>query len=218
MAKRDAERSRQNILAAAEQEFSEKGFFGARVDEIAAKAQINKRMIYAYFTDKEGLYMQVLFQVYGRMEEVERSLIARQYTGKELVTALIGAYFDFLRDNPTFVNILMWENLNQAQYLRELENSRIERDTIRYFVSALEQGRANGIFRPDIDPMQTVLSMITICFANFSNQHTLSKLFSQDLTSEDNIKQRKQHTVNIMVAYLCNYPKEEINNGNNHLE
>jgi hypothetical protein len=41
MAKRDAERSRQNILAAAEEEFSEKGFFGARVDEIAAKAQIN---------------------------------------------------------------------------------------------------------------------------------------------------------------------------------
>jgi len=218
MAKRDAERSRQNILAAAEQEFSEKGFFGARVDEIAARAQINKRMIYAYFTDKEGLYKQVLFQVYGRMEEVERSLIARKYSGKEMVTALIGAYFDFLQDNPTFVNILMWENLNRAQYLRELENSRIERDTIRYFVSALEAGRVGGIFRPDIDPMQTVMSMITVCFANFSNQHTLSKLFGQDLTSKDSIQQRKQHTVNIMVAYLCNNPKEEINNANDHLE
>ena len=119
MRSRDPERSQQEILAAAEAEFAEKGFFGARVDEIALAAGINKRMLYAYFGDKETLYKQVLFRVYGRMEAVERELVERQYTGEALIRAIISAYFDFLQANPSFVHILMWENLNRGKYLQE---------------------------------------------------------------------------------------------------
>lgn len=192
------------ILLAAEKEFAEKGFWGARVDEIAAGATINKRMIYAYFGDKEGLYKQVLFLVYGRMETVERELIQQQYTGERLIREIIGAYFDFLKHNPTFVSILMWENLNKGRYLRELENNRIERSTIQYFVDEVEQGKHDGIFRSDIDAWHTVLSMITTCFANFSNQYTLSKLFGRDLSDEELIEERKKYTADMMVSYLCN--------------
>ena len=59
MRSRDPERSQQEILAAAEAEFAEKGFFGARVDEIALAAGINKRMLYAYFGDKETYARQL---------------------------------------------------------------------------------------------------------------------------------------------------------------
>ena len=52
--------TKQAILKAAEEEFSEKGIYGARVDEIAAKAKINKGMIYQYFGNKEELYKTVL--------------------------------------------------------------------------------------------------------------------------------------------------------------
>jgi len=215
MRQRDPERSRQEILAAAETEFAEKGFFGARVDEIAQTAGINKRMLYAYFGDKEALYKQVLFRVYGRMESVERQLVEAQLKGTELIRAIIGAYFDFLRQNPTFVSILMWENLNQGRYLREMESRRIERSTIRYFVDALETGRQDGTFRREIDPWHTALSLITTCFANFSNQYTLSKLFGRDLGSEEIIASRKAHTVELMLAYLC---KEETYNAEYSVE
>lgn len=203
MKERNPEKSKQRILQAAEQEFAQKGFFGARVDEIAAAAQINKRMLYAYFEDKENLYKQVLFQVYGRMEAVERQLVARQLQGKQLVEEIIRSYFDFLQSNPTFVNILMWENLNQGKYLQGLESSRIERSTIRYFVEQLQWGKENGIFQSNIDPWHTAVSLITTCFANFSNQYTLSKLFHTDMAGENWIQQRKEHTVQLMLAYLC---------------
>lgn len=209
MRERDPEKSKQSILAAAESEFAEKGYYGARVDVIAENAQINKRMIYAYFQDKEGLYKQVLFQVYGRMEAVEQNLITHKYTGRKLIHEIISAYFSFLKENPTFVNILMWENLNRGQYLKELENSRIERRTIKFFVEALEAGRLDGTFRVDIDPWHTALSLITTCFANFSNQYTLSKLFHKDLTSDEMIEQRRVHTIDLMIAYLCPDNKEE---------
>ena len=57
---RDPERTSAAILAAAVKEFTEKGYSGARIDAIAARAGANKRMIYHYFGDKEALYLAVL--------------------------------------------------------------------------------------------------------------------------------------------------------------
>ena len=57
---RNPGRSRERILSAALKEFSAKGFAGARVDAIARRANINKRMLYHYFGDKEGLFKAVL--------------------------------------------------------------------------------------------------------------------------------------------------------------
>ena len=98
MPERDAERSRREILLAAEAEFAEKGFYGARVDAIAARSGRNKRMIYAYYGDKEGLWRQVLAEVYGRMEAVEQKLIDRRPEGRELVRQMVEVYFDFLKE------------------------------------------------------------------------------------------------------------------------
>lgn len=203
MRQRDADRSKEQILQAAEDAFAEKGFYGARVDEIADGANINKRMLYAYFGDKEALYKQVLFRVYARMEAVEKELTSHAYSGEQLIREIIKVYFAFLKTDKNFVRILMWENLNQGRYLQEMESDRIKRSTIQYFVSELESGKAKGVFRTDMDPWHTALSLITICFANFSNQYTLSKLFGRNLADEELIEERRKYTTDMMLSYLC---------------
>ena len=60
---RDPERTRATILAAAMEEFTAHGLNGARVDEIAKRSGVNKRMIYYYFGDKSGVYLAVLDQI-----------------------------------------------------------------------------------------------------------------------------------------------------------
>src|SRR2546430_17716968 len=57
---RNPERSQERILAAAFEEFAAQGFAGARVDNIARSAGINKRMLYHYFGDKKNLFREVL--------------------------------------------------------------------------------------------------------------------------------------------------------------
>jgi len=76
--RRDSSRTKREILFAAEQEFAEKGFYGARVDQIAKLANINKRMIYEYFGNKEELYKTVLVHVYGRLGERETKLLDQE--------------------------------------------------------------------------------------------------------------------------------------------
>ncbi len=205
MAKREknAEKSKLDILEAAESQFAEKGFYGARIDEIAKLAQINKRMIYEYFVNKENLYKQVLFRVYSRMEAVEYALLCENQSGAALIRSIIAAYFAFLRANPSFVNILMWENLNKASYLNELPPEQVHRKTIRIFKEKILEGIRTGEFRPTVDAEQTVLSLIVVCFANFSNRYTLSTLFEQDLREEEILEIRKKHTIDIVLSYLC---------------
>ena len=72
--RRNAERTRAEILAAAIREFSERGLNGARVDSIAARTRTNKRMIYYYFKSKRQLFIAVLEDAYRRIREAERAL------------------------------------------------------------------------------------------------------------------------------------------------
>jgi AcrR family transcriptional regulator len=63
--RRDPQGVRQRILSAATEEFSRRGFAGARVDRIAARARVNKRMLYHYYGDKIGLQRAVLDSCLG---------------------------------------------------------------------------------------------------------------------------------------------------------
>ena len=63
---RDAERSRVAILAAARDEFAEYGLGGARVDRIAERADVNKRLLYYYFDNKDTLFRAVLEEAYSQ--------------------------------------------------------------------------------------------------------------------------------------------------------
>ncbi len=71
---RDPDQTRRNILDAALAEFADKGLAGARVDEIAARAGANKRMLYAHFGNKEDLWLRVLERAYAAKREEERAL------------------------------------------------------------------------------------------------------------------------------------------------
>ncbi len=68
--KRDAARTKARIFEAAVEVFAERGFDGARVDQIAERADVNKRMIYIYWGDKQDLYQEILRQKVTAMHDI----------------------------------------------------------------------------------------------------------------------------------------------------
>ena len=127
MAMKRSEETKKRILFAAECEFAEKGLYGARVDEIAKAAGTNKRMLYAYFGNKEELYEKVLLNVYDLLARSEAELIEKDRNTEPSVAIknIICLYFDFLKSNERFVRMLMWENLNNARYLKNTETKKL---------------------------------------------------------------------------------------------
>src|SRR5499433_1741561 len=97
-------RTQERILAAALREFSEKGFAGARVDRIARRARINKRMLYHYFGNKDGLFREIMRR---KLEErVAWATAAPDAPGETLVH-----WFKLACEDRDWVRLMEWEAL-----------------------------------------------------------------------------------------------------------
>lgn len=200
---RDSKKSREDILKAAEEEFSDKGFYGTRVDEIAKKANINKRMIYEYFGSKEDLYKAVLIEVYSRLSRMELGLLKNEGSCIDKIRKIIQMYFEFLRDNPSFVNMILWENLNRGRYINELDIKGLKDPTIGLLRSIMEDGKRNGCFRPEIDIDELILSLLTYTFSYYSNRYTMSRLLQKELDKKENIQHRIDYVTDMFLKYMC---------------
>lgn len=201
--KRDAAATRQRILRAAQHCFAEMGFFGARIDDIARRARVNRNMLYIYYGNKAGLYEAVLLETYREMAEYEAALLEEGHRGPAAIVAVLDLYFAFLEDHPDFVNILLWENLNRAKQLRDLPSEAIRRPSLGHLRELIVEGQRSGHFRRDIDPDQMVITLIAVCFGVFANRHTMSELFDRDLEDRDWLDARRQHTTDMVLAYMC---------------
>lgn len=197
-----SEITKKKILAAAENAFSKKGYYGARVDEIAETGGINKRMIYAHFGNKENLYIAVLDEVYKRMADEESSLIKKNMDSIETVNKVIEHYFSFLSKNPGFVKIVMWENLNEAIYFNK-SNARFMKTTaIELLKEKIRQGIESGVFKESIDINEAVVTINMLCFSYFSNIHTMAELMQMDYFEEKEQSKRCEHVKEIILNYL----------------
>ena len=136
----DPEGTRRNIVEIATAEFADKGFSGARVDDIAARTKTSKRMIYYYFGGKEGLYIAVLEAAYRSIRSIEAALDLEHQQPEQALRALIAFTFDYQNAHPEFVRLVMNENILNGAYLaRSKEIQRLNAtviDALRDLISA----------------------------------------------------------------------------------
>ncbi len=203
MRERNSQKSKEDILSAAEFLFAQKGIYGTRVDEIAKEANINKRMIYEYFGSKEELYKAVLVNVYGRLGNLELGVLSHITSPVDAIKKLIQMHFQFLKDNPSYVSLLQWENLNKGKYIQDGDFTGIKDPTLELLREIINKGIAEGDFKEEVDTEQVIVSLLTYCFSYFSNRYTLSKLLSRNLEDNDNINKRIDHVTIMFLSYLC---------------
>lgn len=203
MRERNSQKSKEDILNAAELLFAEKGLYGTRVDEVAKEANINKRMIYEYFGSKEVLYKAVLVNVYSRLGNLELGVLSDKTSPVDAIRKLIQMYFIFLKENPTYVNLLQWENLNKGKYIQDANFTGIKDPTLELLRQIISIGKAEGTFKSEVDTEQIIVSLLTYCFSYFSNRYTLSKLLDKKLDDNDNISSRIEHVTAMFLTYLC---------------
>ncbi len=200
---RDAERTQQAILAAAEAEFASKGLAGARVDVIAEQAGANKRMLYYYFGSKDDLYLAVLERAYGKMREAERELKLTDLDPLDAIKRLVEFKFDYCQKNPSIIPLLAGENLHGAKYLKRSRKLREMHTTLVGIISrVLSEGEKKGEIRPGIYPLHLYISISALSYLYFSNSATLSVAFGRQLTSPAEQQLRRTHCVDVILAYV----------------
>ena len=200
---RDSEWTKAQLLDAARLEFSEKGLSGARVNDIAARASVNKQMLYYYFGDKENLYCAVLNHAYEEIRARENELDLAALAPVAAMERFIGFTFDYLTENRYFVALLNDENIHKARHILDSEylqdlHARLQ-ETIG---DILTRGEREGVFRPNVDPIDLYISIASLCYFYYSNIHTLSAIFGRDLSDRSATHHRRQHVIDFVGAYL----------------
>jgi len=200
---RDPERTRAAILAAATSEFTAKGLTGARVDAIARSAGANKRMIYHYFGDKDGLYLAVLEATYAAIRTAELELHLGDRDPVEGMRELVRFTWAYFIAHPEFLSLLGTENLNKASYLKRSKRIRELHSPLVGMISGLlERGEHERVFRAGVDPVQLYVTIAALGFFYLSNRHTLSTIFGRDLSGTKSLAEREQHIVDVVLTYL----------------
>lgn len=198
--RRDSAGTRARILNVATREFANKGYEGARTDDIADRARINKRMIYHYFSSKEQLYLAVLEAAYERARSAEQKLDLDQLPPLQALARFTEFTFDsFVRDR-TFINLLATENRQRAKVLKKSAKvNTMNSPVIAAIGRILEKGEANGTIRAGLDARQLWITIIGICYFFFSNIYTLSVIFDADMEQPALIAERRNHVVEFVL-------------------
>ena len=200
---RDADRSQRDILDAARDEFAQYGLGGARMDRIAERAAVNKRLIYYYFESKEQLFLAVLERAYEDIRNAEQQLNLTQVEPIEAIRRLIAFTWNYSLEHPEFQTLLNSENLHRARHLkRSTKISAMHSPLLATLADILERGRSSGVFRAGVDAMQLYISIAGLAYFYLGNNHTLSTIFDRPLLGPKAKVERLSHMTDLVLGYL----------------
>lgn len=201
--KRDAERTKENILEVAASEFADQGFDGARMDAIAARTHTAKRMIYYYFNSKEELYLKVLDQAYSGIRTLEAELELDHLEPEMALRRLIEFTFDYHDQHPDFVRLVMNENMLRGAHLESIPHLRARNNPAITVLSAvLERGRKLGVFLAGTDAVDIHMMISAMCFYRVSNKYTFRANFGCDMADRAIKLRQREMIVSAVTSYL----------------
>ena len=201
--KRDPEGTRRRILMAAAEEFASGGLFGARVDQIARRAETNERMLYYYFGSKEQLFTAVLEHAFSALTEAERVLELDGVAPVEAVTRLAHFVWDYYRDHPELLRLINNENLHEARYLHKSTRIReMMSPIVAKLGNVLMRGQKAGLFRSDVDPLRFYVTLSGLGYYIVSNRFTLAATLGRDFTDTDERAGMVRMNTEVLLAYL----------------
>jgi len=181
--RRDAQRTRDDILDVARREFADRGYSGARVDHIADRTRTTKRMIYYYFGGKEQLFEAVLEQAYSEIRAAEQEVQLDHLDPIAAIRCLAEITFDHHDTHPDFVKLVRIENIHHAEHIsRSAAIVNVNSPVIELITKILARGDAEGVFRRHPDAIDVHMMISSFCVFRLSHRDTFGALFGRDLS------------------------------------
>jgi AcrR family transcriptional regulator len=202
--RRDADRTRREILDIATTEFADRGFAGARVDEIAARTRTTKRMIYYYFGGKEQLFVAVLQRAYATIRAAEQEIDVEHLDPVAAIRRLAELTFDHHESHPDFIRLVSIENIHRAEHIAgDPELAGLNTPVLDLIERILARGRSDGVFRRDVDAVDLHMVISSYCVFRIANRHTFGAIFGRDLTAPERRDHYRRMLGDLVVGYLA---------------
>ncbi len=201
---KDSERTRAEIIEVATKEFSQRGYSGGRINEIAERTRTSKRMIYYYFGGKEGLYRAVLFEHYRRLRANDRDTLLAELPPLKALATLTRHTFDWYVEHAAEVPLVMVENIHRGAHIRTLPDiESLNSTAIAVITSIYDRGVEEGVMRPGLRPIDVYMTIAATSFFNVSNRYTFKAIFAHDISTPEEIALRRQAVTETVLRYVA---------------
>jgi TetR/AcrR family transcriptional regulator len=192
------------IVVAARKVFAQKGLAGARMDEIARVAGVNKALPYYYFRNKEELHRFVLETMIAQISAQMESPAVLAMDPPERVRALVNTTFDFVLRNPAYPRLIQREMMAARRTLHWMVVAH-HRPLHRRAVNTIREGIASGQFRA-VDPDQMVFTIFGMIMYYFATGPLASQIWNRDVWNPRNVAQRRRAVLDFLEHGLFLHP------------
>jgi AcrR family transcriptional regulator len=195
---RNATQTKARILREATQIFAGTGYDGASISDIVKASQINKRMIYHYFGDKEGLYRAVFLHQWGELKDWFDRAVKKRFddpattslTVEQLLTEAIDTLFDFMASHPHFVRLMMWEGLEGGAISRSIWKQ-VRGPIYVQLEFLIKQAQEEKVLDSKLEPSHLIISFLGAVGFYFAYAPTLFEIIRKNPFSEPALEERK---------------------------
>ncbi len=196
--------TRKKILKAAYEVFLQKGYNGARMQEIAEKAGVNKALLHYYFRTKEELYNEVSRIALSNFLPKAARVLEQDLDLFEKIRVFTSVYIDFLLENSFITLFVINESYKQDSIVLELYREVVGKN-MHKFISVLQdqidQLAEEGIIRP-ISALHLLVNMISMCAMPVVAAPLLREIQFKD--NEDKFHQFIQQRKQLVPQFIIN--------------
>jgi AcrR family transcriptional regulator len=187
----------QLILQAARKVFIEKGMEGARMQEIADEAGINKALLHYYFRSKDKLFQAVFLEAFQKFLPQIEMLINSELPFMQKLEIFINNYITIIIENPYIPGFILHELTQNPQRMAELMKNQVV--VMPEFLKQLQREIENGILKP-FDPRQILINSLALCIFPFVARPIIQAVFFGDNAENYNVflEQRKVSVYNFI--------------------
>src|SRR6266550_5731746 len=180
------------IVAAAREEYAKRGFAGARVEQIARRAGVNKQLLFYYYHSKRGLFQAVLTQAAGELEGALAALALPAGRPLDRLRLALDAQFEFLARHPELVTLLAQAGrVDLAPFA----------PAIKRLVVLLAEGQGLGQVRDDLDPHLTAAQALVLMVGYLGMESVIAASARPLGADEPALRERwRQAAVDLVVA------------------
>lgn len=140
-----------NIIKAATKVFAKKGFFNARISDIAKEAKVADGTIYLYFNNKFDILISVFEQEIGRLIEQVQTLLNKENDPKKMLEIFIHKHLSEMKKNRNLAEVIQIELRQTNKLIRDYRNNKFS-EYVNILSLIIQQGQEKHLFRQDIMP------------------------------------------------------------------
>lgn len=195
----------EKILEAAKQIFTQKGYAGARMNEIALTADINKGLLHYYFKTKEKLFLAVFDKAFMKFTSRINDIFDADLPILEKIDAFVDNYMELLLESPYLPSFIINElNNNQEEFVQRILSKKEKPNPMKLIVQLQAESQA-GHIRP-INPIDFVLNLISVCVFPFIARPLLQAIAQIDDPTYMQLLEMRKESIKVFLKQAIQNP------------